>query len=117
TFAEMTGTEIEKIISSVNEAFKKWKSVSFKKRSKLMRKAADVLRKKKEIYSQLMTDEMGKPIKQSFAEVEKCAWVCEYYADNAEKFLSDEIIQTEAKKSFVTYQPLGVVLAVMPWNF
>ena len=117
TFAEMTGTEIEKIISSVNEACKTWKSVSFKERSKLMRKAADVLRKKKEIYSQLMTDEMGKPIKQSFAEVEKCAWVCEYYADNAEKFLSDEIIQTEAKKSFVTYQPLGVVLAVMPWNF
>src|SRR5574338_1435201 len=64
-----------------------------------------------------MTMEMGKPIAQSKAEVEKCAWVCDYYADNAEQFLSDEIIKTDASRSFVTFQPLGVVLAVMPWNF
>ena len=64
-----------------------------------------------------MTMEMGKPILQSIAEVEKCAWVCEYYSENAEQFLSDEIIKSDASKSFVSYKPLGVVLAVMPWNF
>ena len=117
TFSEMSNSEIEKIISSANEAFKTWKSVSFKERSKLMHNASSVLRENKKIYSQLMTDEMGKPIKQSYAEVEKCAWACEYYADNAEGFLNDELIKTDARKSFVTYQPLGVVLAVMPWNF
>ena len=117
TFSEMSNSEIEKIISSANEAFKTWKSVSFKERSKLMHNAAEALRENKDIYSRLMTEEMGKPIKQSYAEVEKCAWVCEYYADNAEGFLNDELIKTDARKSFVTYQPLGVVLAVMPWNF
>ncbi len=82
-----------------------------------MMNAAEVLRKNKEDYSRLMTLEMGKPISQSRAEVDKCAWVCEYYAENAEKFLSDELIETDASKSFVTFQPLGIVLAVMPWNF
>jgi succinate-semialdehyde dehydrogenase/glutarate-semialdehyde dehydrogenase len=82
-----------------------------------MQKAAGVLRDEKENYSRLMTEEMGKPINQSRAEVEKCAWVCEYYAENAKRFLLDEMIRTDASKSFVTFQPLGVVLAVMPWNF
>ena len=96
---------------------KSWKETSFGQRSKLMMNAADVLRRNKEDYSRLMTLEMGKPIAQSRAEVEKCAWVCEYYADNAEKFLADELIETDATKSFVSFQPLGIVLAVMPWNF
>jgi succinate-semialdehyde dehydrogenase/glutarate-semialdehyde dehydrogenase len=82
-----------------------------------MKNAAKVLREKFEEYSILMTNEMGKPIVQSRAEIEKCAWVCDYYAENAERFLSDEIIKTEASKSFVSYQPLGVILAIMPWNF
>jgi succinate-semialdehyde dehydrogenase/glutarate-semialdehyde dehydrogenase len=82
-----------------------------------MKKAADILLKDKEELARLMTLEMGKPIKQSIAEIEKCAWVCNFYSDNAESFLSDEIIQTDAMKSFVTFQPLGIVLAVMPWNF
>lgn len=113
----MQPAEVNKIIDLTNNAFEEWKKTSFSQRSKLMMNAAEVLRKKSEEYSKLMTLEMGKPIAQSRAEIEKCAWVCEYYAENAEKFLSDEMIETDASKSFVTFQPLGIVLAVMPWNF
>ena len=117
TYNQMQPSELIKIIDLADKAFEDWKTISFSARSKLMLKAADVLKKNKEEYSKLMTLEMGKPVNQSRAEVEKCAWVCEYYAENAEKFLSDELITTDASKSFVTFQPLGVVLAVMPWNF
>lgn len=117
TYNEITAEDSDKIISLVDDSFEKWRDETFTHRSELMRNAAKVLRTNSEEYSLLMTIEMGKPIAQSRAEVEKCAWVCDYYADNAEKFLSDEIIKTEASKSFVAYQPLGVVLAVMPWNF
>lgn len=113
----MLPSEVNNIIDLTADAFEKWKETSFSHRSNLMMKAAQVLKAKREEYSELMTLEMGKPISQSKAEVEKCAWVCEYYADNTEKFLKDELIQTDASKSFVTYQPLGTVLAVMPWNF
>ncbi len=116
-YDEMTSPESAEIISLVDIAFKNWKETSFIHRSELMKNAANVLRENSEEYSVLMTNEMGKPIVQSRTEVEKCAWVCDYYADNAEKFLADEIIKTEALKSFVSYQPLGVILAVMPWNF
>jgi succinate-semialdehyde dehydrogenase/glutarate-semialdehyde dehydrogenase len=117
SYDEMTNEESEKIISLADEAFKNWKETSFEKRSELMINAAKVLRDNSEEYSALMTIEMGKPIIQSRAEIGKCASVCEYYAYNAEKILADEIIKTEAIKSFVSYQPLGVILAVMPWNF
>ncbi len=116
-YDEMTGPESADIISLADKAFKNWKETSFIHRSELMKNAAKVLRENFEEYSVLMTIEMGKPIIQSRTEVEKCARVCDYYADNAEKFLADEIIKTEATKSFVSYQPLGVILAVMPWNF
>ena len=117
SYDEMNSEESTKIISLVDDSFKSWKVTPFVHRSALMKNAAQVLRKNSEEYAVLMTIEMGKPIVQSRAEVEKCAWVCEYYAENAEKFLSDEIIKTEATKSFVSYQPLGVILAIMPWNF
>lgn len=117
SYNEMTSEESSNIISLTNESFIKWKETSFKHRSELMKNAAKVLRENSEEYSVLMTLEMGKPIIQSRSEVEKCAWVCEYYADNAEKFLKDEIIKTDAAKSFVSFQPLGIVLAIMPWNF
>jgi len=113
----MQPAEVNKIINLTNTAFEDWKKSSFNLRSKLMINAAGVLRKRSEEYSKLMTLEMGKPIAQSRAEIEKCEWVCEYYAENAEKFLSDELITTDALKSFVTFQPLGIILAVMPWNF
>jgi len=117
SYDEITSENCDQIISLVDDSFTSWKDKSFHFRSELMRSAADVLRNNSEEYSLLMTMEMGKPIAQSKAEVEKCAWVCDYYADNAEQFLSDEIIKTDASKSFVTFQPLGVILAVMPWNF
>ena len=116
-YDEMTSPESADIISLADKAFKNWKETSFIHRSELMKNAAKVLRDNSEEYSVLMTIEMGKPIVQSRTEVEKCAWVCDYYADNAEKILAEEIIKTEATKSFVSYQPLGVILAVMPWNF
>ena len=116
-YNEMTGEESSKIISFSHKAFKVWKETSFKQRKELMKNASSVLRENIKEYSELMTIEMGKPIVQSRAEVEKCAWVCDYYAEHAEDFLKDEIIKTEASKSFVSYQPLGVILAVMPWNF
>jgi len=117
THPQMSSSEVNQIIDLAHNSFESWKETSLKHRSKLMMKAADVLRKNKVDYSKLMTLEMGKPISQSRAEVEKCAWVCEYYAENAEKFLADELIETDATKSFVSFQPLGIVLAVMPWNF
>ena len=117
TSETMQPYEVNKIINQTNNEFESWRKTSFEHRAKLMKNAAGVLRNKKEEFARLMTLEMGKPISQSKAEVEKCAWVCDYYAENADKFLSDEIIVTDAKKSFVTFQPLGVVLAIMPWNF
>ena len=117
TYQQMQLSEVSNIVDLTNIAFESWRETTFTHRAKLMMNAAEVLRKNKEDYSSLMTLEMGKPISQSRAEVDKCAWVCEYYAENAEKFLSDELIATDASKSFVTFQPLGIVLAVMPWNF
>ena len=117
TYDEMSIDETNSIIESVNTEYYKWKATTISQRSKMMFNAAKVLKKNIKKYSELMTTEMGKPIAQAKAEVEKCAWVCEYYAEKAEVFLADEIIKTEATKSFVTYQPMGIVLAVMPWNF
>ncbi|WP_337864495.1 NAD-dependent succinate-semialdehyde dehydrogenase [Ignavibacterium sp.] len=117
TYQEISDNDLSLILKNMQSAFENWKTCSFNYRASLMKAAAEILRSKREEYSQLMTLEMGKPIVQSRAEIDKCAWVCEYYAENAEKFLLDELIQTDASKSFVTFQPLGVVLAVMPWNF
>ncbi len=116
-YKEHTDTEVKAIVEAAHKRFLEWRDVSFAQRSKLMHKAAEVLRKNINKYAKLITIEMGKVIKESRSEVEKCAWVCEYYADNAEKFLADEIIETDASKSMAVFQPIGVVLAVMPWNF
>ena len=117
TYSEMSNKEIEEIISKSHQSFLNWHKTKFSQRAVLMKKAAEVLRSKKDKWAEVMTLEMGKPINQSRGEVEKCAWVCDYFADNAEKFLEDEMIESDASKSFVTYNPLGVILAVMPWNF
>jgi succinate-semialdehyde dehydrogenase/glutarate-semialdehyde dehydrogenase len=117
TFKEHTSEEVSKIIDSVDKTFNTWRGVQYSERKKLMMNAAKILRDKKDYYGKILTIEMGKPIKQAIAEVEKCAWVCEYYAENSEKLLSEEKIETDASQSFVRFDPIGIVLAVMPWNF
>lgn len=117
TYNQMTIDEYSRIIIASDNHQKEWKETDFSHRKKLLKNAAEILLERKKELSHLMTIEMGKPIVQSRAEIDKCAWVCDYYADNGEKFLSDEIISTDAEKSFVSYQPLGIVLAIMPWNF
>lgn len=112
-----TKKERQEIISQANIAFEQWRTVSFEARAKLMYKAAETLRKNKERYARMISMEMGKPIVEARGEVEKCAWVCDYYAENAAGFLADEYIKTDAGKSFVRNEPLGVILAIMPWNF
>lgn len=116
-YAAMSDTDVTEILDQVNSTYQDWKLTSFQNRSVLMKSTAKILRERKNEFAKLMTLEMGKPILQSKAEVEKCALVCDYYADNAEKFLANEVVKTEFSKSYIYYQPLGVILAVMPWNF
>src|SRR5690606_10412110 len=110
-YKEMHHNEVDSIIRESSEAFSEWKRIPILQRSALMKNAGAVLKANIKEYSDLMTLEMGKPIKQSKAEIEKCAWVCEYFAENSEKFLNDELVKTDASKSYVSYQPLGVILA------
>ncbi len=112
-----TKSEIQDILTKADKRFYSWRETSFAERKKLMLAAASELKNNKEEYAKDMTLEMGKPIKQAIAEVEKCVWVCEYYAENAEAQLKNEIIKTDAHKSYVSYEPMGVVLAIMPWNY
>ena len=116
-YDEMTPAQVNEALEQANRMYQDWRRTSFAERARLMRKTAQVLRDRKEEFAVLMANEMGKPITQGRGEIEKCAWVCDYYADNAEAFLQPEIIETDASKSFVAFQPLGTVLAVMPWNF
>jgi len=116
-YAEMPPEEIRDIIEQSHQAFLGWRRTGFADRAKLMKKAAQILRDKSEDYARLMAQEMGKPITGGRGEAEKCAWGCDYYADNAERFLQPEIAETDAGKSFVAFPPQGVILAVMPWNF
>lgn len=117
TFEGTTFEEAAKMSEMCKTVQKEWHAEGIEKRSALIKNCASVLRAGALDYAKLMTMEMGKPIVQSKAEVEKCAWLCEYYAENAAALLQKEIIKTEAKKSFVCFDPLGVVLAIMPWNF
>ncbi len=110
-------TEIDGRIEAAHEAFVSWRRVEFSERAEMMNRAGVLLEKRKEDLARLMTDEMGKPVAAGRAEAEKCAWVCRHYAANAERMLADVGIETDRTKSYVHHEPLGVVLAVMPWNF
>jgi acyl-CoA reductase-like NAD-dependent aldehyde dehydrogenase len=112
-----TPEQVSQRIKAAREAFAKWKKLDILERAEYMRRLGRVMRKNREEYARTVTEEMGKPIRQSLAEIEKCAWVCDYYAEHAEAFLRDEIIPTEFRKSFVSFEPLGVVASIMPWNF
>ncbi len=109
--------QINELISQVQQTQGPWKNTSFARRSALMHQAAEILLREKEDFARMITREMGKPIAQARAEVEKCATCCDYYADHAGQFLAPEAVDTEYHQSYVSFQPLGVVLAVMPWNF
>lgn len=109
--------EVKESVRAAHRAFPAWRKAGFPARSEAMRTAAKLLRERADRYARLMAEEMGKPIQAGRGEVEKCAWVCEYYAENAESFLSPQTVETQAAKSFVAFEPIGVVLAVMPWNF
>ncbi|MGZ5232458.1 MAG: NAD-dependent succinate-semialdehyde dehydrogenase [Burkholderiales bacterium] len=117
TYEEMPRGEVEDILDKTHEAFLAWRWKSFEERGQRMRAAAQVLRNKAETYARLMAQEMGKPVRDGIAEAQKCAVGCEFYADNAERFLAREPVKTEARDSFVAFNPIGVVLGVMPWNF
>jgi succinate-semialdehyde dehydrogenase/glutarate-semialdehyde dehydrogenase len=117
TYEEMTSDQVRGIIDKVHEAYLNWRLTSFRSRAALIRQAAQVLRSNAREYARLMAEEMGKPVRDGVAEVQKCAVGCDYYAENAERFLAPEVVKTEARKSFVAFRPLGTVLAVMPWNF
>lgn len=116
-YSVMSPSEVASVIDQVDEAFHSFKKTGFEGRKVALKKAAEILRSRKMEFAKLMTTEMGKPVLQGVAEAEKCAWVCDYYADGAETFLQDVTIETDARKSFVSFQPLGVILAIMPWNF
>ena len=116
-YIEYLSTEVEQIISKVDRAFHSWKLSGFEERALCMKNLQAKLLEKKEDLALLMVSEMGKMKREAIGEIEKCALVCSFYADNAESFLKSEPIKTEASESYISYQPIGTVLAVMPWNF
>jgi acyl-CoA reductase-like NAD-dependent aldehyde dehydrogenase len=115
-YANITETDLKNKISKSREAFSKWK-VDPKRRSMFLHLLSEELRKNKESLAKIATQEMGKPLKESLAEVEKCAWAMEFYGDNGEVFLNQEVINTDARKSFISFEPIGIIASIMPWNF
>jgi succinate-semialdehyde dehydrogenase / glutarate-semialdehyde dehydrogenase len=117
TYEPVSPEARQTIIAGVHQAYLAWRHTSFREWAALMRRAAEVLRRNAAEYARLMAEEMGKPVRDGIAEIQKCAGGCDYYAENAERILAPEPVATEARKSYVAFNPLGVVLAVMPWNF
>ena len=116
-YEELSAEQLEEKIGRAQSAVEKWRVLSFEERGAHMMKLAEVLKSKSREYGAIMSEEMGKPISAAVAEAEKCSWAAEFYAENAAKFLADEHAETDASESYVQYDPLGIVLAVMPWNF
>lgn len=113
----MDDAQLDTIINSAALHQKEWQELTFEERAVFLNNIAGQLRDRKDDLAELMANEMGKPLAAGVSEAEKCAWVCDYYAEHADSFLEEEVIETDASKSFVTYNPLGTVLAIMPWNF
>jgi len=117
TFDSFDSHQIKEKLQRASDTFLNYRHTSFAERAGWMIRAADILETEKQDFARLMTLEMGKPIKGAIGEAEKCAWVCRYYAETAQHHLKDEVVETDATRSYVRFQPLGPVLAVMPWNF
>ncbi|MGB6035189.1 MAG: aldehyde dehydrogenase family protein, partial [Cryomorphaceae bacterium] len=117
TYESLTEDQVQSKLNTAEKAFQSWRKVRIEKRAELMMAAAGTLREGANRYAEMITLEMGKPLQEAKSEIEKCAWVCEYYAENGADFLAEEIIETDAQKSFVRHDPIGAVFAVMPWNF
>ena len=117
TFEPLSDAQIDQKLQCASEAFSKYRRLPFAERARMMAKAADILDGEKDAFGRLMTTEMGKPFRAAVDEAAKCAWACRHYAENAQRFLADEVVQTTASRSYIHYQPLGPILAVMPWNF
>ena len=117
TYKSMSTEEVNQKTKNARIAFENWRKIDIAERCTYMRRLGRIMKKNKENYAKLITEEMGKPIRQSLAEIDKCAWVCDYYSEHAEFFLRDELIPTEFRKSFVSFEPLGVIACIMPWNF
>jgi succinate-semialdehyde dehydrogenase/glutarate-semialdehyde dehydrogenase len=117
TFETLSGAEVERALTLSSEAFATWRRTTFDARALLLNRAADILEAEAEDLGRMMTLEMGKPIRAGIDEARKCARGCRYYAEHGARFLADEPVATEARQSYIRYEPLGVVLAVMPWNF
>jgi succinate-semialdehyde dehydrogenase/glutarate-semialdehyde dehydrogenase len=117
TFEPLSDSQIDQRLERAAAAFYKYRKVPFRERARMMTRAAEILESEKETLARIMTLEMGKPVRAAVEEAVKCAWACRYYAENGERFLADETVETTASRSYIQYQPLGPVLAVMPWNY
>lgn len=117
SYEEDSTAQVAEKIEAAQRAFLSWRETTFPQRVEKLRNAAQILTGNKEEYAALMAAEMGKPIRDGRAEIEKCAWVCDYYADNALTALQPEFIETDARRSYIAFTPLGVILAIMPWNY
>ena len=117
TYDSFSFEECESRIENSRAAFSGWSSLSVDERTKYFSRAGEILRRNTEIYAEIITKEMGKPIRQSRSEIEKCTWICDYYAENAAELLKDEIVNTGAEKSYVTFEPFGVILGIISWDF
>jgi succinate-semialdehyde dehydrogenase/glutarate-semialdehyde dehydrogenase len=117
TFTPLTEPELDARIQCAADAFRRYRRTPLAERTRMLHKAAEILESEKEKFGRLMVTEMGKTLKAAVEEAAKCAWGCRYYAENAQQFLTEEVVETTATRSFVTYQPIGPILAIMPWNF
>jgi len=117
SYQEHSDKQILEIVAKAESTYNSWKLELVDKRAELLRKAANFLQNHRDKYAQLMAEEMGKPITEGRSEIDKCAWVCNYYAKHAKAQLQPKIVETDASESYISFQPLGAILAVMPWNF
>ena len=116
-YSEMSSAQIEKVLRATEDTFQSWRRFDLSERIEPLRRLADHLRTRASEYAELMAEEMGKPLNAAEQEIHKCAWVCDYYSESAPESLADQIVESDASRSLVTFQPLGIILAIMPWNF